>query len=171
MSRQSTPMRGQLAMAGVVGPVPPGPPVRQIAPNDGPPLGRLMASAYRGTVDDHGEDEAWHCAEAEGTLAGRFGAVIWEASFVAVDDDFAGASLVTDEGAHLLLAFALVAPRWQRRGLGGSLIARSAQALIGIGRQEWTLAVTDGNPARRLYERLGFVADESLRSDGPARSD
>lgn len=163
-------MRAQLAMAGAVGPVPPGLSVRQIAPNDGPALGRLMAVAYRGTVDDHGEDEAWHCDEAEEALAGRFGAVIWEASFVAVGDDFAGASLVTDRGAHLLLAFALVVPRWQRRGLGGSLIARSAQALIGIGEKEWTLAVTDGNPARRLYERLGFVVDESLRSDGPNRS-
>jgi predicted N-acetyltransferase YhbS len=131
-----------------------------------------MAAAYRGTVDDHGEDEAWHCDEAEGTLAGRFGAVLWEASVVAVGpDDFAGASLVTDQGTHLLLAFALVAPRWQRRGVGNSLIARSAHALIGIGAQEWTLAVTDGNPARNLYERLGFVADESLRRETPGPSD
>jgi ribosomal protein S18 acetylase RimI-like enzyme len=28
---------------------------------------------------------------------------------------------------------------------------------------EWTLAVTVGNPAQRLYERLGFRVDESLR--------
>lgn len=164
MRRKSTPMRGQVAMVGPVGPLPPGLSVRRIAPHDGPALGHLMADAYRGTVDDRGEDEAWHCGQAEATLEGHFGAVVWEAGFVAFDTDgVAGTSLVTDEGSHLLLAFALVAPRWQRRGLGGSLLARSAHALIGIGAQEWTLAVTDGNPARNLYERLGFVADESLR--------
>lgn len=162
------PMRGELALVGEVTALPPGLSVRRVAPPDGRALGHLMAEAYRGTVDDHGEAEAWHCDEAEGTLNGRFGAVVWEASFVALDTTgLAGTSLVTDAGAHLLLAFALVAPPWQRRGVGSSLIARSAQALIGTGAQEWTLAVTEGNRARRLYERLGFVADESLRTARP----
>jgi GNAT superfamily N-acetyltransferase len=130
-----------------------------------------MADAYRGTVDDHGEDETWHRAEAAKTLQGHFGAVVWHASPVAVDGGkLAGACLVTDDGPYLLLAFALVAPRWQGRGVGTTLIARRAQALLAAGHREWTLAVTAGNPARRLYERLGFVGDDSLRETWSDRS-
>ena len=64
---------------------------------------------------------------------------------------------------HLLLAFALVLPAWQRQGVGSALIARSARALLARGSEHWTLAVTQGNPARRLYARMGFVADDTLR--------
>jgi ribosomal protein S18 acetylase RimI-like enzyme len=31
-----------------------------------------------------------------------------------------------------------------------------------MGATEWTLAVTVGNPAQRLYERVGFRIDRSL---------
>ena len=70
---------------------------------------------------------------------------------------------MTDDGPHLLLAFAIVVPEWRNRGVGTALIAASARALLAASRTEWTLAVTDDNPARRLYKRLGFMADESLR--------
>lgn len=169
MARRSTPMRGQLAeVIEVVAAKPLPTPLieRGLVPGDDPALGQLMADAYRGTVDDHGEDEAWHRAEAAQALQGHFGTMVWEASLVAVTPEktFAGACLVTDKGAHLLLAFALVVPRWQNHGVGSALLALSAQALLAAGHREWTLAVTEGNPARRLYERLGFVADESLRT-------
>jgi GNAT superfamily N-acetyltransferase len=163
-------MRGQLAEVGKAKPLPAGLAERQLRSTDSEGLGRLMAAAYRETVDDHGENEQWHQAEATRTLRGHFGAVIWEASRVAVDgDELAGTCLVTDDDPHLLLAFALVAPLWQRQGVGTTLIAHSAQALLAAGHREWTLTVTDGNPARRLYERLGFTADESLRTSTAPR--
>ncbi len=62
-----------------------------------------MAAAYRGTVDDLGENDAWHLAQAERTLRGDFGAVVREASLVVAEDGFAGTCLVTENGAHLLL--------------------------------------------------------------------
>lgn len=162
-------MRGQLVEVGVARALPAGLVERRLAVDDAPALGRLMATAYRGTVDDHGEDDAWHEAEAEATLQGRFGTVVREASLVAVDGtSLAGACVVTDEGDHLLLAFALVVPLWRNRGVGGTLIARSAQALLAAGHQEWTLAVTHTSPARRLYERLGFAVDETLRNAPPS---
>ncbi|OJY49529.1 MAG: hypothetical protein BGP03_13550 [Pseudonocardia sp. 73-21] len=137
---------------------------RHVAESDVELLGRLMADGYRGTMDDTGEDDAWHHTEAAATLQGHYGAVLWDASFVAVNGpQLAGTCLVTDGGSHLLLAFAIVVPEWRNRGVGAALIAESARALLGASHVEWTLAVTDDNPARRLYERLGFVPDESLR--------
>ena len=137
---------------------------RHVAESDVDLLGRLMADGYRGTVDDAGEDDAWHHAEARATLRGHYGSVLRDASPVALDGpQFAGTCLVTDDGPHLLLAFALVVPAWRNRGVGAALIADSARALLAASHTEWTLAVTDGNPARRLYERLGFEPDESLR--------
>ena len=62
----------------------------------------------------------------------------------------------------MLLAFALVAPAWRNRGLGTALLLRSGNRLAAKGETEWTLAVTVGNPAQRLYERLGFRVDQSL---------
>ncbi len=162
-------MRGQLADVGAAGALPDGLVERGLSRSDGPALGQLMATAYRDTVDDQGEDDAWHAAEAERALQGDFGSVVWEASLVVVEANrLAGACIVTDLGPLLLVAFALVVPDWQNRGVGGTLMAHSAQALLAAGRREWTLAVTHGNPARRLYERLGFVRDESLRTTPPA---
>ena len=47
-------------------------------------------------------------------------------------------------------------PAWQRRGIGRWLIGESIRCLDGIGVKELHLAVTHGNPAFALYQRLGF---------------
>ena len=158
-------MRGQLRDAAAYhGVLPEGLIQRRLSEADVELLGRLMADGYRGTVDDTGEDDAWHHAEAVATLRDHYGSVLWDASLVAVDgSQLAGTCLVTDDGPHLLLAFAIVVPEWRNRGVGAALIADSARALLDASHTEWTLAVTDDNPARRLYERLGFEPDESLR--------
>ncbi len=94
------------------------------------------------------------------TFAGAWGDMIWAASLWAtLDGRPAGATIVVDwtEQGVTLLAFALVAPRGRGLGLGGSLIARSGEILARTGEREWGLAVVPDNPAKRLYERLGFV--------------
>jgi ribosomal protein S18 acetylase RimI-like enzyme len=53
-------------------------------------------------------------------------------------------------------------PRW--RGLGEALVRRAMSALAADGHARIGLAVTDGNPAQRLYERLGFVVVETKLS-------
>jgi GNAT superfamily N-acetyltransferase len=48
-------------------------------------------------------------------------------------------------------------PQWRGRGVGGALVAR-LQDEVRAGRADAVcLQVAEGNPARRLYERLGFV--------------
>ncbi len=49
-----------------------------------------------------------------------------------------------------------VAPAWRGRGLGAHLVARSLRALRKAGASEAWLCVSVVNPARALYERLGF---------------
>jgi ribosomal protein S18 acetylase RimI-like enzyme len=123
-----------------------------------------MLVAYAGTVDDHGQPPGFHEAEAQRTMAGRYGEVQWDASLLAhtSGDESVGTTLVTRDRGHLLLAFALVAPQWRNQGVGTALIVRSSNRLAAKGAPEWTLAVTVGNPAQRLYERLGFRVDRSL---------
>ena len=161
-------MRGMTAVA--AGRLPPRPPIKihSLRADQVSAMGMLMFDAYLGTVDDHGENEGWHRTEAERTFAGEFGEVVWEASKAAIiDDRLAGATVVTFEYGRILLAFALVEPHFQGQGLGTSLIASSARALLDLGYSEWTLAVSPGNPALRLYERLGFLEAPELLQEPP----
>jgi len=159
-------MRGRLDAVVEPPDLPGGIVLRCMNADDSDALGSLMLDAYRGTVDDHGEALEWHRTEAASTMSGRFGAVLWDASLLATSGaDAIGACIVTQRWGRPLLAFALTRPEWQRRGIGTALIARSAARLREDCYKEWTLAVTDGNPARRLYERMGFVQDDTLRSD------
>jgi GNAT superfamily N-acetyltransferase len=146
--------------------VPDGAFVRGLRSGDVLALGDLMFAAYAGTIDDEGETIAEQRAEAQRTIAGEHGPVLWQSSLVATDgrdhDGLLGAFLVTEWHGYLLLAFALVVPTWQGRGLGTALITRSANRCRTAGCHEWTLAVTRGNAAIDLYGRLGFVEDQSL---------
>jgi GNAT superfamily N-acetyltransferase len=164
MPRISTPMRAPLRIRPEP-PLPDGVTVRAFAPGDGRAFGDLMADAYARTVDDHGEPRSWHRTEAQRAIAGDFGAVDWGSSLVAatIAGALVAASVVTEHRGLPLLAFAVTAPGWRNHGLGTALLVRTANRLAAAGHDEWALAVTVGNPARRLYERLGFTVDEGLR--------
>jgi GNAT superfamily N-acetyltransferase len=146
-------------------PLPEGVVVRAFTPADERPFGDLMADAYAGTIDDPGEPRSSHRAEARRTVAGEYGAVDWGSSLVAVTiaGALVAASVVTDNRGLPLLAFAMTAPGWRNHGLGTALLVRTANRLHAAGHEQWTLAVTVGNPAQRLYERLGFTVDAELR--------
>ena len=145
-------------------PLPSGVAIRPLKPTDAPRLATLMVVAYAGTIDDHGEPPSVAEAEARRTIDGHYGEVQWNASLMAHSsgEESVGTTVVTWDRGHLLLAFALVAPEWRNRGLGTALIIRTANRLAAEGATKWTLAVTVGNPAQRLYERLGFRVDRSL---------
>jgi GNAT superfamily N-acetyltransferase len=163
--RDAVPMRARLDAVPGAAPVPPGIEVRSLKRTDAPALGALMHVAYRGTVDDRGESLEDQLAEARRTMRGAYGPVEWDASVVAARaDGLVSACVVTEDRGRLLLAFAVTRPEERGRGLAAALITRSAARLRSAGATEWTLAVTRGNPARALYERLGFFEDQSLRS-------
>lgn len=100
-------------------------------------------------------------------LAGEFlGPLITgSATAVAPDDSIVGLMAVFErpDGSTVLpwigTVFRVPDPRW--RGLGEVLLKRALAHVASAGHERLGLAVTHGNPARRLYERLGFVLVES----------
>lgn len=63
--------------------------------------------------------------------------------------------------AHLegdMLDAAAVAPERQGEGIGMSLVKYAVDRILAAGHREAGLYCVVGNPARRLYERLGFAA-------------
>jgi GNAT superfamily N-acetyltransferase len=165
VARDAVPMRARLDAVPGATPIAAGIGVRTLKPGDAPALGALMHVAYRGTIDDRRESLADQIAEARRTMAGAYGPMEWDASLVATRASaLVSACVVTEDRGRLLLAFALTRPEERGHGLAAALITRSAARLRSAGATEWTLAVTRGNPARALYERLGFFEDQSLRS-------
>lgn len=134
--------------------------LRPLQATDAGALGVLMWRAYSGTIDDEYSEPREALADAAQTLAGRWGPLIDEASLVATaDGDLVGAVVTVRDDAHdmvPLLAHVLTDPSWQRRGVASWLVAESVGRLAGLQIEEVHLAVTRGNPAERVYERLGF---------------
>ncbi|HEY5887582.1 MAG TPA: GNAT family N-acetyltransferase, partial [Acidimicrobiales bacterium] len=64
------------------------------------------------------------------------------------DDEYDGGPWITD---------LFVDPSAQGHGVGRALLGHALTQLTASGRDRLGLAVTLGNPARRLYEALGFV--------------
>ena len=58
-------------------PPPPGPIAsRPVRAGDGPALGLPGHAAYRGSVDDNGEHEAWHVADLTSALEDEYGRLL-----------------------------------------------------------------------------------------------
>jgi ribosomal protein S18 acetylase RimI-like enzyme len=127
--------------------------IRPLSNADEPALGRLMWLAFQGNADDEYTAPGDAEADGAGTLAGRWGPVVWQASLAAeLDSAIVSAVIVVLDDAHHglpLLAFAMVDPACQCRGIGRWLIEESMRRLDAIGVKELHLAVTRGNPPSR----------------------
>jgi GNAT superfamily N-acetyltransferase len=134
--------------------------VREVRPDDNDLLGELLYAAYLGTIDYRNESLDDFKQELLETMFGRYGNMIWNASFVALDPEGIAVStcLVTDnEKFGPLLAFAASLPACQKKGLATLLIKKSLQALKAQSVSALTLVVTPGNrSAVSLYKKLGF---------------
>jgi predicted N-acetyltransferase YhbS len=134
--------------------------VREVRPDDSDLLGELLHSAYFNTIDYRGESLDDFKQETMETLFGRYGNMIWSASFVALDGDGKAVStcLVTEnEKFGPLLAFVASLPVCQKKGLASLLIKKVLQALKAESVSVLTLVVTPGNQsAVSLYKKLGF---------------
>jgi ribosomal protein S18 acetylase RimI-like enzyme len=143
--------------------------VRALRAADEAALGALMWLAFRGGVDDDYSGPGDAEADAAGTLAGRWGPVVWQASLAAeLESALVSAVIVVLDDAHEglpLLAFVMTDPGFQRRGIGQRLIEESIRRLDACGVKELHLAVTRGNPAFALYQRLGFEVWPGQRAE------
>jgi ribosomal protein S18 acetylase RimI-like enzyme len=78
-----------------------------------------------------------------------------DAHVICVGDEDAGLLKAYRTDTQWVLMQIQIAPAWQGRGIGAevieTLIARAHEHGLPV-----TLSVLKGNPARRLYERLGF---------------
>lgn len=89
-----------------------------------------------------------------------------QAHYLAIDVDgqAVGRVYIDEAGEDDLLVDISLLPAWRGRGLGTALIQRLQQAATMRGRS-LRLSVQVHNPAaRRLYERLGFIADAATEA-------
>lgn len=132
--------------------------IRPVVTDDIDWLAKLMDESYRGTIDHEGETLEQCKEEMLGTLSGKYGPYISEASFlITAESEIASACLITKWKEKPLIAFTMTNPRFQRQGLGRALIEKSLDALSKIGESVLYLVVTDRNTAaKNLYRKIGF---------------
>ncbi|WP_299957392.1 GNAT family N-acetyltransferase [uncultured Modestobacter sp.] len=132
--------------------------VRVAREADLPAMAEVMAEAYRGTVDDEGEDQPAALAELRSTAAGTHGPPLPDAWLLAEEAGEVAAAVVCTRWQGLpFVAQAVTHPRWQRRGHGTRLLLAAATTLRAGGETRLSLIVTRRNPAHALYQRLGFT--------------
>ncbi len=122
--------------------------------DDRAPLAHLLLDAYRGTIDDEGEDLDDALAAIDHYLAviDRDRSLVFEHA-----DELAAACFVlTVEGVHYIDPI-VVATGHQRSGLGARLVLHVLHGLAAHGVDEVGATITDGNvPSERLFAGLGF---------------
>jgi ribosomal protein S18 acetylase RimI-like enzyme len=145
--------------------------IRQVRPEEYEAVGELTVQAYRGIADDDfaradtedyaGElrDVAGRAAAAEVLVAVDAGDVLGAVTYVP-DTDSALAEF--DEPGSASIRMLAVSPTAQRRGVGEALTRACIERAVTAGRSAVLLHSTAWmTTAHRMYQRLGFVRDES----------
>jgi ribosomal protein S18 acetylase RimI-like enzyme len=125
--------------------------LRTACPADAEFIYRLVDSTMRSYVEQiwgQFNDEYNRKQVADQIAAGIY-------SIVLVDGNEIGAVAVEREDSHIQLTQLYIHPAHQNRGIGTSLI-RGIIAEAKAANKRVRLRVLAVNPARRLYERLGF---------------
>lgn len=137
-------------------------PCQVLRAEDADDLAVLLYSAFRNTIDDEGEPFSAAVYEIEKTLAGEYGRLLADCSFVIADgDSIASACLISwyEPAESPFVVFTMTRPESKGQGMARFLLKKSIHALIARGDTQLTLIVTNGNaPAQRLYASLGFEA-------------
>lgn len=123
-------------------------------------LAELMVDAYRGTTDwEDGDDEIVAAAEIRATTSASNGQFNSDASGVIADSSGLPVSALFVshlEGLPTIL-FVYTAKSAAGEGHATTLIKRAAAVLAEQGHDEVVLYVSEENPARMLYQNLGFA--------------
>jgi GNAT superfamily N-acetyltransferase len=135
-------------------------------------LGSAMFRAYPPGHPDARHSQQESEREADEVMSGAAGPVLEPPSAAILDatrEAVVGAVIVTRQGALRWgwdggpwVAEVFVTPAHQGRGLGRSLLRRAVAWSHSTGEQRIGLTVTEGNPAERLYESLGFRRRRTL---------
>jgi ribosomal protein S18 acetylase RimI-like enzyme len=125
--------------------------LRKALPCDEPfllELRKLTMTEHLQRVAEPSDDEAHY---------GRVRAYYEDAQIICNADEAIGLLKLTRAGSKWYLHQIQVMPGYQSKGIGrlvlGTVLAEAASAGVAV-----SLSVLHGNPARRLYERLGFVS-------------
>lgn len=119
-----------------------------------------MVDAYEGTVDwEPGDDESVAASEIRSTIAGSYGSFLEEASGVLTDKQGSPVSALfaaVNQDRPTIL-FVYTAKKHSGIGLASRLIRNATFQISRMGFTEISLFVSPQNPAKRLYEKLGFT--------------
>ena len=142
--------------------------LRVMTPDDQVAVAEILFDAYRGGVDDEGDGPVVALVEVVNTMAGQYGPPIPDACLVGLDEhgQIVSAVLTVMFEDEPLIAHVVTDPDHQHQGWGGALIEQALQAVAEGGGAWVNLAVTVGNPALALYEKLGFLTAESTIEAG-----
>jgi len=133
--------------------------IRQVVPADAEALAELMLEAYRGTIDDEGEE----IEEAREAIDDFFSdAPLLGASMIAcVDGAVASAVLVISLDDRPFISFVVTHPAHQRTGLATQVVTAACRQLVDAGENEVGFAITDGNVASEsLFGGLGAIRQQ-----------
>lgn len=123
--------------------------------NDDVLVGKLLATCFRGEVDDSGESDADWQRIASDTFRGGICDV--SSLMLFSGSEPVAAMVVIGHGRGRMLAMAMTHPQHRGRGLAEKLLRKCLDRLASAGIWELSLCVTDGNVAAlRLYDKLGF---------------
>ena len=144
-----------LSLASAISPVTQRWTVRTVDVSDREQLATLILDAYRGTVDDEGEDYEAALAAVDEWLSR-----LQSPHSVVIEQDgrlIAVSFVMNVAGRDYIDPVATVSGR-KREGLGRAAVAFSLQSLHEVGVREVGAVITDGNTAsERLFTSLGFV--------------
>ena len=128
---------------------------RPVRNTDRDVLATLMLDAYRGTIDDEGEDVDDALAAVDEYMA----RMRHEHSFVVTEDDrvVAMAFVTVHDGVHYVDPIVVAADR-KRTGLGRDAVRMLLESLATAGVTDVGATITDGNTASEsLFLGLGFA--------------
>ena len=129
--------------------------IRLIERGDRVAAAQLLLSAYRGTIDDEGEDDE----AALDAIDHYFTHIIWPSSFVVLDGmQLVAMSLVVIVDEHHYIDPVATASSHKGRGIGRAAVTESLRSLASTGVADVGATIIDGNTAsERLFAGLGFA--------------
>jgi GNAT superfamily N-acetyltransferase len=119
-------------------------------------LAALVLSAYRGTIDDEGEDlDGARAAVAESFERSPLLHASWIVSAEGVP--VVSAVLLRRWHEQPLVTFVVTEPAYQGRRIASVLVQGALRSLLHFGERQAVAFITEGNiPSERLFARLGF---------------